>query len=196
MAVAHSYQSYAHIIAPFDGRVVDRLCEVGDLASPGRPLLRIEDASRLRVDVSIDAGRAVLAVPGGSVDVQVPTLSTQVMRGTIAEVVPAADPRTRSTLVKIDLPPNPGLRSGLYARALFHDGSREAIVVPRTALRTRGGLTGVFTVEDGRLSFRLVTIAPSSTDSVEVLSGLAAGDALVTSAVAALEADAPAEVEE
>jgi RND family efflux transporter MFP subunit len=195
VATARSYRSYAEIPSPFDGRVVDRLCEVGDLASPGRPLVRVEDATHLRLHATLDAEKAVSAVPGAAVEVTVPSLGDRIFRGTVAEVVPAADPATRSVLVKVDVEPDPALRAGLFGRVRFASGTRHAILVPRAALRTRGGMTGVFVVEAGRSAFRLVSPADSAGDSVEILAGLAPGDELIVTAPPALEVDVPVEVQ-
>lgn len=195
LAAARSYQHYAEIPSPFDGRVVDRLCEVGDLAAPGRPLIKIEDATTLRLYASLEAERAAVAVPDAEVEVVIPSLGGRTFHGRVAEVVPAADSATHSILVKVALDLDPSLRAGLFGRARFTAGTREAIVVPRSALRTRGGLTGVFVVDQGRSTFRLVTIADSPGETAEILSGLAAGDVLIPSPPPALEVDAPVEVQ-
>ena len=162
VAAASSYRAYADIPAPFDGRVVDRMCEVGDLAAPGRPLLQIEDARRVRLHVTLGEGKAGAARVGAPVRVIVPALE-RVLEGTVAEVVPAVDPATRSLLVKIDLPADPELRSGLYARAELAAGTRSALVLPRSALVERGGLNGVFVVQEGRATFRLVEVSDPTT---------------------------------
>jgi RND family efflux transporter MFP subunit len=144
---AGSYRSYAHIPAPFDGRVVDRLAEVGDLAAPGRPLMSVEDARRLRLHVSLSENEMAAATTGDSVQVEVPSLAGRAWTGTVAEVVPAVDPATRTLLVKIDLPEDPALRSGMFARARFVAGTRDGLRVPRAALVRRGGMDGVFVVQ-------------------------------------------------
>jgi RND family efflux transporter MFP subunit len=195
VATARSYSSYAEIPSPFSGRVVDRMCDVGDLAAPGRPLMKVEDATRLRLHASLDAEKAVAAVPGASVEVVVASLGERIFRGTVAEVVPAADPATRSVLVKVDIEADPALRAGVFGRVRFVSGTRQAIRVPRTALHTRGGLVGVFVVEAGRSAFRLVTTAEATGDFVEVLAGLEPGDQLIVSAPPGLEVDVPVEVQ-
>jgi hypothetical protein len=95
----------------------------------------------------------------------------------------------------VDIEADSALRAGLFGRVRFASGTRQAIQVPRTALRTRGGLTGVFVVENGRSAFRLVTTADGPGDSVEVLSGLEPGDQLIVSAPPALGVDVPVEVQ-
>ena len=90
VATASSYRSYAEIAAPFDGRVVDRLCEVGDMAAPGRPLMKIEDDRTLRLDVSLSESSLGAAVRGQTVKVRIPALGDRTLDGKVAEVVPAA----------------------------------------------------------------------------------------------------------
>lgn len=191
---AGSYQ--ARISAPFDGRVVDRLTEVGDLAAPGRPLMSVEDARRLRLHVSLSENETAAAVTGDSVQVEVPSIAGRAWTGIVVEVVPAVDPATRTMLVKIDLPEDPALRSGLFARARFLVGERDALRVPRGALIKRGGMDGVFVVEDGVASFRLVQLAADgAAETVEVLSGLSAGDRVVLDPPSTLTEGATVEVQ-
>jgi RND family efflux transporter MFP subunit len=193
VVTASSYSSYAEIAAPFDGRVVDRLCEVGDMAAPGRPLMKIEDDRSLRLDVSLSESNLGAAVRGQTVKVRIPALGDRILDGKVAEVVPALDPATRSFLVKIDLPAQPGLRSGIYGRAAFESGTRHALRVPRASLRERGGFTGVFVAEGGRAIFRLVTLSETASENPEVLSGLSDGDRVILDPPATLEVGAPVE---
>jgi multidrug resistance efflux pump len=76
--------------------VVDRLAEVGDLAAPGRPLMSVEDARRLRLHVSLSENETAVAATGDTVQVEVPSLAGRTWSGIVAEVVPAVDPATRS----------------------------------------------------------------------------------------------------
>jgi len=193
---AGSYRSYTQIPAPFDGRVVDRLAEVGDLAAPGRPLMSVEDASSLRLHVSLSENEAGVAQPGDSVVVEVPSVGGKTWTGVVAQVVPAVDPATRTLLVKIDLPKDGVLRSGMFARAHFEVGEREALSVPRTSLLKRGGMDGVFVVENNTAMFRLVQPAASPAgDAVEVLAGLTAGDRVVLNPPPTLTEGAAVEVQ-
>ena len=195
-ATAGSYESYAQIPAPFDGQVVDRLVEVGDLAAPGRPLMRVEDGRRLRLHVTLAESQAMGATTGGPVQVIVPSIDGRSFAGTVAEVVPAVDPATRTQLVKIDLPADTALRSGLFARARFTIGTREALSIPASALVRRGGLSGVFVAEEGRAAFRLVELAEAQAgETIEVLAGIEAGDLVVVDAPATLTEGAAIEVQ-
>lgn len=194
LATASSYESYARIPAPFSGRVVDRLCEVGDLAAPGQPLLKLEDSASLRLYASLDAARAAAATPGARVEVRVPDAGAVSFAGTVREVTPAADPATRSILVKIELDPTPALRAGLFGRALLPLGEREVLRVPRAAVLRRGSFPAVFVAENGRAVLRMVTLDETGAGDPEVLAGLAAGDAVILDPPATLAVGAPVEV--
>lgn len=194
VATARSYRSYAEITAPFAGRVVDQLCQVGDLAAPGQPLMRLQDAAHLRLYATLEASHAAAAVVGAAVSVRVGADEGRVVGGRVSEVTPAADPGTRSLLVKIDLEPDSTLTPGLFARALLPLGRRAALRLPAAALVRRGGLTGAFVVEGGRAAFRMLVLATPAGGDPEVLSGLVAGDTVILDPPAGLEVGAPVEV--
>lgn len=180
VATAGSYRASAQVPAPFDGQIVDRMIEVGDMAAPGRPLMRVEDVTTLRLHVSLAETQAGAAAVGAAVEVGVPSLPGRSWTGTVAEVVPAVDPATRTQLVKIDLPQDAALRSGLFARARFTTGERQVISIPKDSLVRRGGMTGVYIADGNRAAFRLVELSDAqSGDTIEVLSGLKAGDRVI-----------------
>jgi len=193
-AAARSYRAYTEVAAPFNGRVVDRLAEVGDLAAPGRPLLTLEDATNTRLFVTLAEDELRFASVGANVSVRVPALSDLRVEGRVTEVVPGIDAATHSFTVKIDLPSDPALRSGLYARAEFQSDSRSVLRVPRSAIVRRGGLTGVFVTENGNAAFRLLLLADDAADEPEVLSGLESGARVVLNPPATLEEGSSLEV--
>jgi RND family efflux transporter MFP subunit len=95
------------------------------------------------------------------------------VEGRVAEMIPAADPGSRSVTVKLDLPSAAGLRSGLFGRARFPGAERNVLLVPAGALVARGQLTGLYAVDGQRVArFRLVTAGQRRGDQVEILSGL------------------------
>jgi RND family efflux transporter MFP subunit len=194
LAAARSFQSYAEIAAPFDGRLVERYCELGDLAAPGQPLLKVEDARSTRLHVWLGAEHAPVPGVGDTVFVEVPSAKEERIAGRVAEVVPAADPATHTTLIKVDLGERPGLRSGLYGRAFFASEAREVLMVPRSALRIRGGLTGVFVVEDGKANLRWLQLDPGTGETVEVLAGLEEGQTFLPDPPEGLRIGTPVEV--
>jgi multidrug efflux pump subunit AcrA (membrane-fusion protein) len=102
-------------------------------------------------------------------------------------VVPSADPATRSYQMKIALPETAGLTPGMFGRASFQIGESKSLVVSRQALVERGGLSGVFVVdEDGKAHFRWLHIGREWPDRVEVTAGLKTGERLVAAPDSAL----------
>jgi RND family efflux transporter MFP subunit len=180
-AQAKAELSYTRIRAPFDGVITSKLVDTGVLASSGTPLLTIEDTRHFRLEASVDEGDIRLIKMGASAPVAVDALDTE-LQGTIVQIVPAADPASRSFVVKLELPADPRLRSGLFGRVRFVRGERSAIVVPRAALLDRGQLQGVYVVgSDGEIALRFVTLGKPAGDNVELLSGVAQGERLVAS---------------
>jgi multidrug efflux pump subunit AcrA (membrane-fusion protein) len=100
--------------------------------------------------------------------------------GTVAEIVPAADPSSHSFLVKIDLPSSTQLRAGMYGTAEFANGTRQAILIPRSAVVMRGSLACVYVLDgQGIAQLRYLTLGAGQGNLVEVLSGISAGEKLV-----------------
>ena len=96
------------------------------------------------------------------------------------EIMPAADPASRSFLVRVELPSDPTLRSGLFGRAHFPRGERSALLIPREAVMERGQLQAVYVVDRNQIAnLRYVTLGKPSAEQVEVLSGLQAGEMIV-----------------
>ncbi|MCA9726523.1 MAG: efflux RND transporter periplasmic adaptor subunit [Candidatus Eisenbacteria bacterium] len=201
VATARSMKSYAEVAAPFDGRIVDRLCEVGDLATPGRPLLRVEDAAHMRVHLSLAEDRVGLLSEGVEVPVTIPALGDQSYRARVAQIVPAVDAASRSFTVKLDLPEDPTLRAGLFARASLPGELHPVVRAPESSVVRRGGLTGAFVDGGGKARFRLLVLSTDGSapatgvdESVVVASGLAAGDRLILDPPSTLEEGSPIEV--
>ncbi len=175
--------SYTVIKAPFDGLVTAKYIEVGELASPGRPLLKIEDPRRLRLEATVSEGDVKAVAVGDEVSVVVDAVGDQPLTGTVAQVLPAGDPATHTFLVKVDLPPTAGAKSGMFGRMRLAKGVSQTLAVPQSALVERGQLTGVYVVgEDGIAHLRWVKAGRASGGYVEVLSGLNAGERIVTNA--------------
>ena len=91
------------------------------------------------------------------------------------------DAASRTFLVKIELPADARLRSGLFGRAQFSRGERQALLIPRSAVVERGQLQGVFVLDQNKIAnLRYVTVGKPSGSDIEVLAGLQNGERLVT----------------
>lgn len=174
-------QGYTRVMAPADGRVIKRLVEPGDLALPGRPLLLLQSQGGLRLEALVPErliGRLRL---GQELAVEVPSLGRR-LQGRLEEIVPAADPATRSFLVKLGLPDSAELYPGMFARLLVPVGRREAVLAPAAAVRRVGQLEMVLVKLDGRWQAVYVTTGRRLGDQVEVLSGLGGQERLLIKA--------------
>jgi hypothetical protein len=100
----------------------------------------------------------------------------------VADILPAADPSSHSFLVKIDLPSSTQTRAGMYGTAMFANGTKQAILIPRSAVVARGSLSCVYVLDSqGIAQLRYLTLGAPQGDLVEVLSGVSAGEKLVDS---------------
>lgn len=169
--------SYTIIAAPFDGVVTEKRIEAGELASPGQPLLRIEDPRHLRLEATVAEGDVKAVSRGEAIPVIIDALDGEPLKGTVAQVLPAGDPATHTFQVKVTLPPTPGLKTGMFGRMQFDTGTSRAMVVPAAAVVARGDLTGVFVVGADHLArLRWIKVGRTLGGQVEVLSGLNNGE--------------------
>ena len=118
---------------------------------------------------------------GEQVSVVVDALENADLKGRVVQIVPAADPGSRSFLVKIELPADKRLRSGLFGRAQFSRGNRSSLLIPETAVVKRGQLQGVYVLDQNKVAgLRYVTLGKNSGARVEVLAGLQENERIVT----------------
>jgi len=178
------YAGYSKIVSPVSGIVVEKFAEAGATAAPGTPLLSIEDNSQYRLEAKVEESHSRSIRVGNRVIVRIDAVSEGEFMATIAEIMPTSDAASRSYTVKIDLPANPALKSGLYGLARFPVAQKDAITVPQTAIVQRGQLTGVYVVgSDGKVNFRIVTTGKTSEGMAEILSGVSEGDEIANSEV-------------
>ena len=189
VANARVYVGYSRIAAPIDGVVVSRQADVGYLATPGMPLLTIENSSRYQLHASVEESRLGTIQLNDQVHVLLEALANTELNGIVEEIVPAADPATRSYTVKIALPNTSDihLRSGLYGKARFVAGQRKTLSVPQKAVTQQGQLVGVFVVDQaGVARLRLVKTGRTVGDRVELLSGLNEGEEIISEVITSL----------
>lgn len=184
--------SFATVTAPFDGVVVEKLADVGTLAAPGMPLLRLEDRSRFTLDIRLDEGRAAGLAVGTAVPVSIdqPDGKALTFESKVVELARGVDSGTRTVIVKLGLPGEAGLTSGLFGRAHFPGPAKQGLLIPADAVVRRGQMTSVFVVDGEHARLRLVTVgraaAPSAPSSVEAVSGLVADERVIVAPPTAL----------
>lgn len=177
VAGARTASDYTRVTAPYAGVVAERMVQEGSTILPGTPLLALDRAGRLRVRAELPEALAGQIAVGDPFLVEIPALD-QSLKGAVSEVT-AADPRSHSFQVKIELATEESLPAGLFARVRPAGSGATALLVPSAAIVTRGQLTAVYVVEKSFLRYRLVKTGRHVGDRVEILSGLAEGETLV-----------------
>ena len=185
-------RDYAKLAAPFNGVVITRTVEPGNLATPGAPLLTIEQDGLYRLEASVDESKLASVRVGQAVEAVLE--ADRKLKARVSEIVPSVDAASRTYIVKLDLPATPNLRTGMFGRAIFPLGVQKVVAVPLAALMERGQLQSVFVVEDGVAHSRLVTTGRRTGNAVEVLSGLTAGEKVVLPVPVGLQDGARVEV--
>jgi RND family efflux transporter MFP subunit len=197
---AATERSFATIVAPYSGVVSARHVEVGEMATPGKPLMTGFDPTTLRVVATvpqtqiagIQAGIQAGNATGRAARVEIPSAGRWLEVKSVT-VVPAADPRTHTTRVRLELKDETvkeGLRGvypGVFARAHFVTGKATRLMVPREAIVRRSEVTAVYVVDE-RGAPQLRQIRPGSVADdrgIEVLAGLKAGERVALEPIAA-----------
>jgi hypothetical protein len=155
-----------------EAQVVKRLVEPGDTAWPGKPLLVLQTSEALRLEALIREGLIERARPGAELDAVIDSTG-QRLEAVVEELVPSADPQTRTFLVKARIEASPGVFPGMFGRLLVPVQERQVVAMPKAALRRIGQLeVARVKTEDGWKDFFIRTGQPLGEDKLEVLSGL------------------------
>jgi len=187
IASAQVFAGYARVVTPISGIVTAKQIDVGATATPGAPLLTIEDNAHYRLEASVEESQVGKIKLKDRARVKIDAIGGEELEGVVAEILPAADPMSRSYTVKIDVQSAQSLRSGLYGTAQLVRGQRQAITIPAKAITQRGQLTGVFVVDEANVArLRLIKTGKTYGDRVEVLSGLNEGERVAVDGIARL----------
>jgi len=171
---------YTRIVAPIAGVVTAKHADLGSTVFPSQPIFTVEDEGSYLLEISLPETFVTRVKVGQKVQVTLDAIPGALTL-LISEIVPAADPLSRTFTVKIPLN-MPGLKSGMFGRATIPVGSAtNGIAVAKSAIVERGALTAVWVVEQGGIArMRLVKTGKTMGDRVEILSGLSVGEKLVT----------------
>jgi len=170
-------------VAPFDGVIVQKMVEVGDVVQPGMPLVVFADTSQMEIQLEVPT-RLVAALSEGEEIKARLDRGTELVRARVARIFPMANTGGHTTTVKIALPDDSGARAGMYAEVLVPDpnhGQGGPLTVPKSSVTWRGSLPAVFLVSPDRTEVRMRALRLGSVigDRVAVLSGLNEGDAIL-----------------
>jgi RND family efflux transporter MFP subunit len=189
--VAQTQSGFHTLLAPYAGVVSAVNVELGDMAMPGKPLIELYDPSRLRVTAHVPEALAQRIEPGRPTELELPAASgPRSLSVTQWTILPTADPQTHTVELRLPLPADlHGLAPGLFARALLPlapEAGSAALTVPSSAVIRRTELNAVYVLApDGKPQLRQVRLGRRVGERVEVLAGLAAGEAVVLDPLAA-----------
>lgn len=170
--------------APFSGRVLDVKTEVGETTAPGAPLVLLADTSVLHVDAEIDEADLARVRVGMPADVSLDALPGERVKGKVSSIAPsvAKDLRGgRSVAIDVELMPEPRLLVGMSADVdVIVEVREDSLFIPPNAVLGRGADRSVYLVQGGIAKKRAIDVGISTWEAVEVRTGLAQGDELVS----------------
>jgi RND family efflux transporter MFP subunit len=196
--IAAQQLSRGAIRAPFAGRVAKRLADPGAMLAVGTPVFTFVDDSVLEFRASVPSASYPKVKLGDTARIKVDSLPGLEVVGRVARLSPLVDERNRSFEVVVEVPGNPALVGGLFARAEVRTGQAAgALVVPPAALVRDGGKPGeaeAFVVSQGKAQRRAVILGVEGPQAVQVSQGLSAGDVVVLDPPVALSDGATVEI--
>jgi membrane fusion protein, multidrug efflux system len=194
LAEARAMLGYVEIHAPFDSVVTRKWVDVGDLASPGKALVELEDPAVLQLEADIPETIANRVQLDAHLAILVEGI-TNGLTGTVSEIAPTVDSTSRTLRVKLDLPDASPVRSGQFARLVVPVGESNSIRVPASAVLQRGQLEVAFAVTNQTAQLHLVKTGRRVGNEVEIISGLDAGDQVVIEGAAQLVDNQPVKIQ-
>lgn len=173
--------SHANVTAPISGIVAQRHTELGEMATPGKPLITVFDPKGMRVVASVPQYKLADVRKNAKAKVEFPEIGLWIDAVRV-EILPAADPRSHTVTARLYLPDNvEGVIPGMAARAHFITGQGAKLTVPPSAVLRRGEVTAVYVLDEkaagGQPRLRQVRLGEAvAGGELEVLAGLAPGD--------------------
>lgn len=182
---AQEQLEYTQIRAPYSGIVTHRHLEVGEIASPGQPVMSGISLDELRVIVDVPQSVIPAVRQGREVRIYLP--DGGVMMADKITIFPFADMGSNTFKVRVALPEGTkSLFPGMFIKTGFATGDKQELVVPKQAVVYRSEVTGVYVQNgDGRLHFRQVRLGRDLGDALVVLSGVTEGERVALDPIAA-----------
>ncbi len=183
---AKAQLQYSKVKSPINGVVTKKMKKVAEMALPGYPVIILSDTNSIKAKSYVKEGDIDKFKLGMPVKIYVPSLK-KYYPAKVSTVIPAGDSFTHSFLVKFTLKNHKGLLPGMYAKAVVTIAKKEAVVVPFSALTSRAGIVGVFTLDDNNIA-HFVPVEQMSQDGNNIaVKGLKAGATVILYPPANLE---------
>lgn len=193
VAEAEAMLEHTRVIAPFEGVITRKLADVGDLATPGRPLVEIEDPTQLRFEADLPEALVDGIKLGSTLSIRLSS-SPELLKGVVSEIAPMAESASRTYLVKLSLPQSTSIRAGQFGRVGVPIGEIRVPHLPAATLVQRGQLEFVFVIDSGKAQLRLVRSGKRFDDQIEIISGLIPGEKVAADKLAELRDGQPVEL--
>lgn len=194
---------YATLTAPFSGIVTQKNAEAGSMASPGMPILAIEQGGVLQVSAAVPESEINRLVKGNAADIEIKSTGKKIT-GKISEINPSSQFTGGQYIVKISIPGSDqsGVYSGMYVNVYLPlkaqaagDSVEGAILVPVSILVKKDQLYGLYTISNNNTAMlRMVRVGKTVGDKVEIVSGLAREEKYITGSEGKLYNGVPVKV--
>ena len=176
--------------SPITGFVTAKNYDNGDMTSPQLPVVVIQQIAPVKAVIGVSEQYYASLKKGTTASLTVDALGEETFSGTVTNIFPTLDPTTHTVSPEIEIAnKDHKLRPGMYARVHLDFGSREALTISDKAVVRQAG-TGaryVYVFSEGKAIYRAVELGAQQGDYYEVLSGLNAGDQVITSAPSTLK---------
>ena len=195
---AEAQLSYSEIRSPIDGFVTDRPLYVGDLATANQPILTVMDTSRLIAKSHIAQSEAAVLKVGNPAELKLPGLGEPI-KGRVSLVSPALDPGSTTIEVWVEASkPDPALRPGMTVEvSMTAKTVKDALVVPAPAVfkHSEGADYVLLAGSDGHAHIKTVQVGVRNAEFAQIVTGVAAGDPVISSGGYALPDNTQVKVE-
>lgn len=187
----HAEVAQVSLRAPFGGEVIERNATIGEVVDPNKTLFTMADLSTVWVRADFPEQQAGRLKTGLTIELRVSAYPDIVFRGAITYVAAVIDPATRTVMARSDVQnPEGRLRPEMFAEVTVTTDEQSVLSVPRSAVQQIGNRTIIFVSRSPRrFEVREVTIGESFGDFIEIKSGLAAGEQVVTRGSYALKSE-------
>ena len=180
--------TYANLKSPISGFVSQKFVNVGDMATPGSPLLALESLDNLKASINVPEFEIGMLDENDPVQVKIDALPNKTYRGVIEKIIPStafsgAQYKVNIAFESLDR----NVKPGMFARVNVNKNLESKILIPASTIERRGQLHGVFTVgQQGEAMLRWVRIGETYPEGTEVLSGLSQDETIIISSEAKL----------
>ncbi|WP_457559863.1 efflux RND transporter periplasmic adaptor subunit [Caminibacter sp.] len=175
---AEAQLKYAKVTSPINGVVTMKMKKVAEMALPGYPVIVLSDINSIKAKSMVKESDIDKFKIGMPVTIRVPALK-KTYPAVVSTVIPAGDNFTHSFVVKFSLKNHKGLLPGMYAKVDVVIGKKEAVLVPYAALTSRGGIVGVFTIDENNIAHFIPVKQIAQIGSNIAVKGLKAGSKVI-----------------